>query len=356
MKKYLTLVFASLLIVSFGFSGQVFAEQSNVVTISSVSSLLSNLGYISAVGKENVIVAGIAPSGSIVTIVLSDNSYPRNSISGTQTLSSSATSYSVGLNSMLAYPEALHDGLINVSVYMALGSNSAQLSATTTIIKETIAPTITILGDNPFKCHLRAECPDLGAMAFDSFGNKLDVTVSNNVRINTEGSYTIRYSAVDFAGNEADIVTRRVTVSTSNTVSTTTAIIPDAIKALIASSSLVSIGNTVQNQPVILTTPSTEIVTNPVQTITIQVSGIVDTIKRSLVLGTRGNDVRLLQTLLAKDSVIYPEGLITSYFGNLTKNAVQRFQEKYNIASKGISGYGLFGPKTKAKMIELYGN
>jgi hypothetical protein len=351
MKKYLTLLFASLLIVSFGFSGQVLAEQTNIVNISSISALLSNPGYISAVGKENIIVNGIAPAGSTITVILSDNSYPSNSVSGTQTLSYGATSYSIGLNSMLATPEALHDGLINVSVYMALGSNPAQLSTTTTMIKETIAPTITILGDNPFKCHLRDACPDLGAIAFDSFGNKINVNVLNNVRTNTEGSYTIRYSAVDLAGNEANIAIRRVTVSTSNAVSTTTVIIPDAIKALIASSSLVS------SQPVVIPpTPAPEIVTNPVQMITIQVSGIVDTIKRSLIFGTRGNDVKLLQTLLAKDSVIYPEGLVTGYFGNLTKNAVQRFQEKYNIASKGISGYGLFGPKTKAKMIELYGN
>jgi peptidoglycan hydrolase-like protein with peptidoglycan-binding domain len=65
--------------------------------------------------------------------------------------------------------------------------------------------------------------------------------------------------------------------------------------------------------------------------------------------------VHLLQVLLAKDPSIYPEGVISKYFGNLTKKAVQKFQEKYNISSKGLAGYGQVGPKTKAKLIELYG-
>jgi len=71
--------------------------------------------------------------------------------------------------------------------------------------------------------------------------------------------------------------------------------------------------------------------------------------------GTSGLDVHLVQVLLAKDPALYPEAIISDYFGNLTKAAVGRFQEKYNIASKGVSGYGQVGPRTKAKLIELFG-
>jgi hypothetical protein len=70
--------------------------------------------------------------------------------------------------------------------------------------------------------------------------------------------------------------------------------------------------------------------------------------------GDTGEDVTQLQTFLKSQGIdIYPEGLITGYFGNLTKLAVQRFQLKYNIAKSGDAGYGYVGPKTRAKINSL---
>ena len=43
-------------------------------------------------------------------------------------------------------------------------------------------------------------------------------------------------------------------------------------------------------------------------------------------------------------------------FGPKTLAAVKRFQEKYGIAKKGQTGYGLVGPKTRAKIKELSGS
>lgn len=73
----------------------------------------------------------------------------------------------------------------------------------------------------------------------------------------------------------------------------------------------------------------------------------------TLRFGIRGNEVRALQELLRKLPGIYPEGLVTGYFGTLTRKAVQRFQEAQGIASGGdeeSTGYGLVGPKTRRKM------
>ncbi|KKS37852.1 MAG: hypothetical protein UV01_C0007G0001, partial [Parcubacteria group bacterium GW2011_GWA2_42_14] len=60
--------------------------------------------------------------------------------------------------------------------------------------------------------------------------------------------------------------------------------------------------------------------------------------------------------LLLKEGV-YPEGLITGFFGNLTKQAVIRFQEKYAdevLKPLGLtSGTGLVGPSTRAKINQL---
>lgn len=51
--------------------------------------------------------------------------------------------------------------------------------------------------------------------------------------------------------------------------------------------------------------------------------------KSNLSLGSQGEEVKELQKCLAKDTEIYPESETTGYFGQKTKEAVVRFQEKY---------------------------
>ena len=46
------------------------------------------------------------------------------------------------------------------------------------------------------------------------------------------------------------------------------------------------------------------------------------TISSYLDFGARGADVTSLQQLLAADASVYPEGLVTGYFGSLTRAAV----------------------------------
>lgn len=72
------------------------------------------------------------------------------------------------------------------------------------------------------------------------------------------------------------------------------------------------------------------------------------TIVNELDPGAVGEQVRLLQEFLAKDPAIYPEGLVTGYYGPLTTTAVRRFQTKY-----GISAVGRVGPETLKKLNEL---
>lgn len=68
-----------------------------------------------------------------------------------------------------------------------------------------------------------------------------------------------------------------------------------------------------------------------------------DTLYRQLQLGMSGGDVSTLQTFLAKDTSIYPQGLVTGYFGSLTKSGVVNFQVR-----NGISPVGRVGPQTLA--------
>ena len=77
---------------------------------------------------------------------------------------------------------------------------------------------------------------------------------------------------------------------------------------------------------------------------------------RTLVLGSRGEDIKMLQSVLSGDPGVYPERFITGYFGKLTEKAVQRFQAKYGVISLGspaTTGYGAFGPRTRAKLKEI---
>ena len=69
---------------------------------------------------------------------------------------------------------------------------------------------------------------------------------------------------------------------------------------------------------------------------------------RQLRFGMTGDDVKLLQEILATDSDIYPEGLITGYFGPMTERAVKRFQKKV-----GLEQVGNVGPKTFSKINEI---
>lgn len=71
--------------------------------------------------------------------------------------------------------------------------------------------------------------------------------------------------------------------------------------------------------------------------------------------GMTSTQVRVLQEYLAKDSAIYPEGLVTGYYGELTKKAVARFQDRFGLATPQDDFYGLAGPQTRAKISSTLG-
>jgi len=72
---------------------------------------------------------------------------------------------------------------------------------------------------------------------------------------------------------------------------------------------------------------------------------------QNMYLGLKSTQVAQLQQDLAKDPGIYPQQLVTGFFGRLTLQAVKLFQAKY-----GIWQTGFVGPLTRAKLNELYDN
>ncbi|TAL49261.1 hypothetical protein EPN83_01850 [Patescibacteria group bacterium] len=66
---------------------------------------------------------------------------------------------------------------------------------------------------------------------------------------------------------------------------------------------------------------------------------------RGLREGMSGDDIKALQAILAVDAGIYPEALITGFYGKFTVAAVKRFQKKF-----GIEMLGIVGPRTLEKL------
>ena len=84
------------------------------------------------------------------------------------------------------------------------------------------------------------------------------------------------------------------------------------------------------------------------------------TFNTNLTMGSTGADVMNLQKVLnssadtkVASSGVCSSGKETTYFGPATKMAIQKFQVKHGIVRPGKTGYGVFGPKTKAKIIEI---
>ena len=78
---------------------------------------------------------------------------------------------------------------------------------------------------------------------------------------------------------------------------------------------------------------------------TMSINAVSSSLYRQLDLGMSGSDVSSLQTYLASDATLYPEGFVTGYFGVLTEAAVGRYQTR-----NGLESVGRVGPQTLAKL------
>jgi len=74
----------------------------------------------------------------------------------------------------------------------------------------------------------------------------------------------------------------------------------------------------------------------------------VSSITYTLARGMQNGQVVKLQQVLARYPELYPEGLVTGYFGPATERAVKQFQKKY-----GLEQVGYVGPKTRALLNSL---
>ena len=120
--------------------------------------------------------------------------------------------------------------------------------------------------------------------------------------------------------------------------------------------------------PVTTPLPSTQItpiqVAPPVSPVPVSVAPITTTtnqsykkLTRQMRIGSRSSEVTRLQELLAKDSSLYPQKIVSGYYGQLTEAAIKKFQCRYNVVCNGdrnSTGYGVVGPKTLSKLNDVY--
>ncbi|MCD6550021.1 peptidoglycan-binding protein [bacterium] len=80
---------------------------------------------------------------------------------------------------------------------------------------------------------------------------------------------------------------------------------------------------------------------------------------QALGIGSRGEEVKAIQEILKEDPTVYPEGLVTGYFGRLTNKALQRVQKKFGIYPTGVldseTEKVLFPPITSVEVISPNG-
>jgi uncharacterized repeat protein (TIGR01451 family) len=100
----------------------------------------------------------------------------------------------------------------------AAGNNATAVTRTVNVV-DTVAPTITLNGPNPMTVECHTSFTDPGATADDACSGSAAVTATNNVNVNTPGSYTITYSATD-AASHTQTATR--TVNVVDTIAPTT--------------------------------------------------------------------------------------------------------------------------------------
>ena len=97
-----------------------------------------------------------------------------------------------------------------------------------------------------------------------------------------------------------------------------------------------------------------EPVITPIFSSATPVATVNASLPNNLFRGSSGNDVITLQTILTK--LGFYSDAATGFYGPKTETAVQSFQRAYGIVSSGTpaeTGYGVAGPRTRAKIIEL---
>ena len=99
--------------------------------------------------------------------------------------------------------------------YTATDSSNNQATATRTVnVVDTTAPVMTLVGSNPIDVEAATTYTDAGATAQDNYDGDItsSITTTNNIDMNTVGTYSVIYNVADANGNSAVPLIRTVNV------------------------------------------------------------------------------------------------------------------------------------------------
>jgi hypothetical protein len=204
---------------------QWYDNQTNTIAgATSATLVLTNL-HVAQAGNYTVIVtnaAGAATNADTVNIV--DTTPPVITSSfGSLTVNANAQCQAfmpnvTGTNYIVAYDTC--SGSVSITqtptnnAVLALGTNVVVLavadgngntaySTNAVVVRDTNAPTITVLGANPMTVECHGSYVDPGATATDSCSVVVSFITTNAVNPNVPGPYAVTYVATDAAGNSA---------------------------------------------------------------------------------------------------------------------------------------------------------
>ena len=103
---------------------------------------------------------------------------------------------------------------VTYDVADASGNTALTVTRSVNVIEDTVAPVITLLGDNPITIEVGDTYTDAGAIATDNFDGDLTSSIVTISTVNTAivGVYSVTYNVSDTSGNAAAEVTRTVNV------------------------------------------------------------------------------------------------------------------------------------------------
>ncbi|MFH1979301.1 MAG: peptidoglycan-binding protein [Patescibacteria group bacterium] len=373
MKKVYLTIFLSLLFapgLTFAATGDVTLSGSTIITVGGYSLTVSDsAGFDSiTVNADNFTIDMSKGSSLVVTstdkrkFTVSPDQYKKSFVCGssqsTLTLEQNIWDTTV---TVTITPSTDACSVSGSSAGASTGGSSGGGGVPTPVY--TVTPGTTVTATTPTVTTPTVTTPVIGMVA-TSFKNTLKAGMKNadikrlQQLLNSDPDTMIASSGVGSPGNETEYFG---------------GLTSEAVKKFQAKYGIVSSG-TAETTGYGLVGPSTRAKLNEVfsgtTTVTTpqapqvggQATGISATFTSGMAIGMESADIKRLQQLLNSDpdtmiasSGVGSPGNETEYFGSLTEKAIQKFQMKHGVVSSVSDvGYGYVGPKTRAKLNEVF--